>query len=90
MNDIRTCMIPKVTHTVGSKHTFSITPFEIKSHLRAICEKYYISRIHIYNVIVLNNINGDCLIATSKSITLECAVSDCVYVFKKVPKMATR
>ena len=44
----------------------------------------------VHNVIVLNNINGDCLIATSKSISLECMVSDCIYVFKKVSKMATR
>ena len=44
----------------------------------------------VYNVIVLNNINGDCLIATSKSITLECVVSDCVCIFKGVSKMATR
>ena len=43
----------------------------------------------IYNVIVLNNINGDCLIATSKSIPLECMLSDCIYVFKRVSKMAT-
>ena len=38
--DIRICIIPKVTHTVGSKHTISyinsMTPFEIKYHLRAI------------------------------------------------------
>ena len=43
-----------------------------------------------YKVIVLNKINGDYLIATSKSISLECAVSECVYVFKRVSKMATR
>ena len=44
----------------------------------------------MYNVMVLNNINGECLIATSKSISLECVVSYCVYLFKKVSKMATR
>ena len=44
----------------------------------------------MYNVIVLNNISGECLIATSKSISLECVVSDCVYVFNRVSKMATR
>ena len=36
-------MIPKVTQTVGSKHTISymnsVTPFEIKYHLRAILLK---------------------------------------------------
>ena len=42
----------------------------------------------MYNVIVLNNINGECLIATSKSILLEFVVSDRVYVFKTVSKMA--
>ena len=44
----------------------------------------------MYNVILLNNISGECLIATSKSISLVRAVSDCVYVFKRVSKMATR
>ena len=87
-------MIPKVTHTVGSKHTLSyihsMTPFEIKYHLRAILLKIIITRIITYNVIVLNNINGDCLIATSKSILLACVLSDCVYVFKRVFKMFTR
>ena len=43
VKDIRTCMIPKVTHTVGSKHTLSFinstTPFGIKYHLRAILWK---------------------------------------------------
>ena len=47
-------------------------------------------RIHMYNVIVLNNVNGECLRATSKSISLECVVSDCVYVFKRISKIATR
>ena len=42
----------------------------------------------MYYVIVLNNINGYFLIATSKSISFECVVSDCVYVFMRVPKMA--
>ena len=40
----------------------------------------------MYNVIVLNNIKGGCLIATSKYISLECVVSDCVYVFRKYPR----
>ena len=47
------------------------------------------SSVHIYNVIVLNNINGDCLKATTKSISLERVVSECVYVFKRVFTMAT-
>ena len=42
----------------------------------------------MYNVIVLTNINSDCLIATLKSIS--CVVSDYVYVFKRVSKMSTR
>ena len=36
---------------------------------------------YICNVTVLININGECLIATSKSISLDYVVSDCVYVF---------
>ena len=44
----------------------------------------------MYNVIVLSNINGERLIATSKSISLECVESDCVYVFKRVSKLASR
>ena len=38
--------------------------------------KNNISRVHIYNVIVLNNISGDCLMATLMSISLECEVSE--------------
>ena len=38
---------------------------------------------------MLNNINDDCLIATSKSTSLECVLSDCAYVFKRVSKTAT-
>ena len=84
-------MIPKVTHTVGSQHILCcinrMTSFEMKYQFS---KNEYISWIHIYNVIVLNNINGDCLIATSKSVSLECVVSDCVNVFKRVSKMAIR
>ena len=94
VKDIRTCMIPKVTHKICSKHilsyTNSMTPFEIKYLKEILWKIIQISDTYLENVIVLNNINGDCLIATSKFISLECVVSDCVYVFKRVSKMATR
>ena len=52
---LKTCMIPKVTHTVGYKHTLSyinsMTFFEIKYHLRAILRKI----IHISDTYLLCN-----------------------------------
>ena len=39
--------------------------------------------MYVYNVVVLNNINGEGVIENSKSISLKYMVSDCVYVFKR-------
>ena len=87
--DIKPYMIPKVIHTVGSKCTLSyinsMTPFEIKYQLRAILWKI----MHLSDTYLSCNC-ADCLIPTSKSISLKCVVSDCVYVFKKVSKMSTK
>ena len=78
-------MIPKVTHTVGSKHILSyiniMTPFEIKYHLRAILWKI----IHILDIYLL----CDCA-EQHKWWMFNSVVSDCVYVFKRVSKMANR
>ena len=85
VKDIRTCMIPKVTHTAGSKRTLSyingMVPFEIKYHLRSILWK--ITHCAEQHKCWLFNSNFKiCFIRT--------VVSDSVYVFNGVSEMSTR